>query len=137
MLPLTIADQQQHIERSEQLLSTVSLDEPPTLYWSQAESIGLVLGYSQKQDMLNPSGFGRDKSGPYQPLPIYHRRAGGTAVLVGPHLLSLDVVLPPAHPLVLPDIVESYRWLGEAWVKALRSLGIETRTAGWRSGCHR
>lgn len=124
VLPLTIADQQSHIERSEQLLAAMSPGDPPTLYWSQAESLGLVLGYSQKPHVLNP--LINDTSGPFQHMPIYHRRAGGTAVLVGPELLSLDVLLPGDSPLVLPDIVESYRWLGEAWVKALRSLGIVT-----------
>jgi len=49
-------------------------------------------------------------------------------VLVGAHLLSLDVALPADSPLVLPDIVESYRWLGEAWVAALARLDIHTRT---------
>src|SRR6185503_2275559 len=54
-------------------------------------------------------------------------RAGGTAVLVGPDLLALDVILPAEHPLVLADIVESYRWFGATWVRALRLLGISTR----------
>ena len=62
-----------------------------------------------------------------QPIPLYHRRAGGTAVLVGPNLLSLDVILPAGNPLILPDIVESYRWFGSVWVKTLESLGVETR----------
>ena len=62
-----------------------------------------------------------------QPIPLYHRRAGGTAVLVGPNLLSLDVILPAGHPFILPDIVESYRWFGTVWVKTLGSLGVETR----------
>jgi lipoate-protein ligase A len=30
--------------------------------------------------------------------------------------------------LILADIVESYRWFGEAWVAALNELGIQTRT---------
>src|SRR5260370_15254405 len=47
--------------------------------------------------------------------------------MVGPDLLGLDVILPASHPLVLPDIVESYRWLGEVWVETLRRLGVETR----------
>lgn len=117
--PLTIADQQQHIEQSERLLSTIQPTDQPVLYWSQAERCGLVLGFSQKPDTLNPM----------QPLsvPIYHRRAGGTAVLVGSSLLSLDVVLPAGHPLILADIVESYRWFGEAWVAALRLLGVQAR----------
>ena len=122
MLPLTIADQQQHIDRSEQMLASVMQGDAPTLYWSIAEPSGLVLGYSQKHELLNPTALAALK------LPIYHRRAGGTAVLVGPHLLSLDVALPADSPLVLSDIVESYRWLGEAWVAALARLNIQTRT---------
>jgi lipoate-protein ligase A len=120
-LPLTIADQQLHIERSEMLLSAMATGEPPTLYWSMAESQGLVLGFSQKHAVLNPEALAALR------LPIYHRRAGGTAVLVGPHLLGLDVALPPDHPLVLPDLVESYRWLGDAWAAALAQFGIQAR----------
>jgi lipoate---protein ligase len=119
--PLTSADQQQHIERSEQLLSSIQPGDPPILYWSVANPPGLVLGFSQKQAVLNATELAR------QPLPIYHRRAGGTAVLVGPTLLDLDVILPSNHPLVLSDIVESYRWFGEAWVAALLQIGIQTR----------
>lgn len=121
VLPLTRGDQQRHIEKSEQMLTTADPGDPPTLFWSQAESEGLVLGFSQKHDVVNPQALTELK------LPIYHRRAGGTAVLVGPHLLSLDVMLPAGHPLALPDLVESYRWLGETWVEALLTLGIETR----------
>ena len=119
--PLTSADQQQHIERSEQLLSNIQPGDSPILYWSVANPPALVLGFSQKLDVLNASELAN------HPFPIYHRRAGGTAVLVGPHLLSLDVLLPGDHPLVLPDIVESYRWFGEAWVATLLQLGIQTR----------
>ncbi len=117
--PLTIADQQQHIEQSEHLLRTALPGDPATLYWSQAEPAGLVLGFSQKHEVLNPAAA--------DSFPIYHRRAGGTAVLVGPTLLSLDVILPAEHPLIQPDIVESYRWFGEAWVAALERLGVQAR----------
>src|SRR5207302_3413323 len=103
------------------MLSTASPGNPPTLFWSQAESEGLVLGFSQKHDVVNPHALKE------LALPIYHRRAGGTAVLVGPHLLGLDVMLPAGHPLALPDLVETYRWLGETWVEALRELGVATR----------
>lgn len=121
IFPLTIADQQQHIEQSELLLASIQPGDPPVLYWNLAQPAGLVLGFSQKHSVLNPEGLAALS------IPIYHRRAGGTAVLVGPQLLSLDVVLPADHPLVLPDIVESYRWFGETWVAALRQLGITTR----------
>jgi lipoate---protein ligase len=120
--PLSIADQQCHIDRSETFLRTIQPGNPPILYWSLAEPTGLVLGFSQKPDVLNAEAL------THYSFPIYHRRAGGTAVLVGPHLLSLDVILPAGHPLILSDVVESYRWFGEAWVAALRELGIQTRT---------
>lgn len=120
ILPLTITDQQQHIDCSETLLKTMAPDTPATLYWSQAEPTGLVLGFSQKPDVLNQEELARQR------IPVYHRRAGGTAVLVGAHLLGLDVVLPPNHPLILPDVVKSYQWFGEAWARALDQLGIQT-----------
>ncbi len=120
--PLTIADQQQHIEQSEHLLHTIQPDDPAILYWSIARPAGLVLGFSQRPDILNSEQVGA------LGMPIYHRRAGGTAVLVGPTLLSLDVVLPPNHPFILDDLVESYRWFGEYWVCALQLLGVSTRT---------
>lgn len=119
--PLTIADQQHHIDYSEQLLRTVQAGDPATLYWSVAQPAGLVLGFSQKESTINPAARAAGL------MPIYHRRAGGTAVLVGPTLLSLDVILPANHPLQLPDLVESYRWFGEAWVTALTQLGVQTR----------
>lgn len=121
VLPLTIAPQQYHIGLSEQLLIGALPGEPATLYWSQAESTGLVLGFSQKKTVLNQATLST------QPIPVYHRRAGGSAVLVGPNLLSLDVILPAGHPLILPDIVESYQWFGTVWVKTLGILGVETR----------
>lgn len=121
IIPLTIADQQVHIARSEQLLNEAAQGTLPVLYWSQAEPAGLVLGFSQKETIINPT-VRAEKT-----IPIYHRRAGGTAVLVGPELLALDVVLPAGHPLVHTDIVESYRWFGETWVRALHQLGIITR----------
>ncbi|HWS84556.1 MAG TPA: hypothetical protein VN207_09895 [Ktedonobacteraceae bacterium] len=119
---LTIADQQQHIEQSERLLSNIQPDDRPIVYWSVADPTGLVLGFSQKHSILNPVALAS------LALPIYHRRAGGTAVLVGPHLLSLDVVLPVGHPLIHSDIVESYRWFGEAWVAVLRQFGVQARS---------
>lgn len=121
LIPLTRAAQGTHIERSEQLLASAAPGTPPVLHWAQAEPEGLVLGFSQKEHILNPQAVAE------MHMPVYHRRAGGTAVLVGPHILGLDAVLPADHPLVLHDIVESYRWFGECWMRALALLGVETR----------
>src|SRR5260221_162211 len=96
-MSLTISKQQYQIDMSERLLSTVSADEPPTLYWSQADPAGLVLGFSQKQDILNPAALAA------QQLPIYHRRAGGAGVKVGPRLVGPGVEMPAKHPPVVPD----------------------------------
>ena len=126
VLPLVIADQQQHIDASETLLGAAEIGNPATLYWSQAAFPGLVLGYSQKHSLLNPVTLATEQ------VPIYHRRAGGTAVLVGPQLLGLDVILPANSPLILPDIVESYRWFGEAWVNALQLIGVQARSVSPR-----
>jgi lipoate-protein ligase A len=119
---LTIADQQAHIARSEHLLSRVAPGSAPLVLWSQAEPEALVLGFSQQESILNCQAVAHEK------IPVYRRRAGGTAVLVGPDLLGLDVILPADHPLVLADLVESYHWLGETWVRALHLLGVETRS---------
>lgn len=121
IIPLTYAEQHIHLERSEQLLAETAPGATPVLYWSQARPQGVVLGFSQKESILNPQAL----AGPH--LPVYHRHAGGTAVLVGAHLLALDAILPADHPLVLTDLVESYRWLGETWGRALHLLGVETR----------
>lgn len=119
--PLLVADQQRHIDQSEKLLSSIQPGDAPILYWNVAEPCGLVLGFSQRAAIVNQVALEKFA------LPVYQRRAGGTAVLVGPHLLSLDVILPASHPLILHDIVESYRWFGEAWMATLERLGISTR----------
>nr|BBH88571.1 ligase [Thermosporothrix sp. COM3] len=120
IIPLTITDQQQHIDRYETLFDSIRPGDQPILYWSLAERPGLVLGFSQKQEHLNQSALAELQ------IPVYRRRSGGTTVLVGPQLLCLDVILPPDHPLIQHDIVESYRWFGEAWVAALHRLDIDT-----------
>lgn len=119
--PLLVADQQRHIDQSEKLLSSIQPGDAPILYWNVAEPCGLVLGFSQRAAVVNQVALEKFA------LPVYQRRAGGTAVLVGQHLLSLDVILPAGHPLILHDIVESYRWFGEAWMATLEQLGISTR----------
>jgi lipoate---protein ligase len=119
--PLAIANQQWHIDQSELLLKTIEPWHPASLYWSMADARGLVLGFSQKAAALNEEAIAREK------VPVYRRRAGGTAVLVGADLLGLDVVLPAGHPLILADVVKSYQWLGEAWVEALRQFDVHAR----------
>ena len=52
------------------------------------------------------------------------RTSGGGAVLVGPWMLGLSVLLPTAHPLAAGGPMTGYRWLGQAIALSLRQLGI-------------
>lgn len=82
--------------------------------WSRATDTAVVLGSGQRDV-------------PETGLPVVRRGTGGGAVVCGPGYLMLDVVLPRAHPLVLDDVTEAYRWLaewliGELAVDGLRAL---------------
>ena len=54
---------------------------------------------------------------------VVRRSSGGGPVLWDRDLLALDVLLPRGHPLAGDDVVDAYRWLGEAIADALRALG--------------
>jgi lipoate-protein ligase A len=55
------------------------------------------------------------------------RHTGGSAVYAEAGVLGLDVMLPTGHRLVLLDVVETYRWLGEIWRHSLQALGVTGR----------
>jgi lipoate-protein ligase A len=101
---------------SESLLANV---HSPTLRWYSASKPAFILGTSQKPEIMDKSFCNANN------LKIYRRTSGGTLVLAEPSFLSLDIALPPQHPLALPDITETYRWLGEIWVETLQELGVQ------------
>lgn len=57
-------------------------------------------------------------------VPVLVRSSGGGAVLTGPWMLGLSVVLPPQHGLLAGSLTASYRWLGELLAGALQRHGI-------------
>ncbi|HEY7356098.1 MAG TPA: hypothetical protein VH590_06510 [Ktedonobacterales bacterium] len=120
-LPLLRAPQSYHLALADVLLHSAA-ERPPLLYWQIAAPAAVVLGISQKLSDLDTAACQRAG------LAIYRRAAGGTAVLAGPDLLSLDVILPPGHPLAGRDIVEAYRWFGDLWAETLRGFGLGART---------
>ncbi len=119
-LPLLRAPQSYHLALADAFLQSAA-ERPPLLYWQMAAPAAVVIGISQKLSDLDNAAC--RQAG----LAIYRRAAGGTAVLVGPDLLSLDVILPPGHALAGRDVVEAYRWFGDLWAETLQELGLAAR----------
>lgn len=57
-------------------------------------------------------------------LAVLDRPSGGGAVLTGPWLVSVSVVLPPGHTWVRANLPDSYRQLGLLHTEVLASLGV-------------
>eukprot|EP01030_Chromulinospumella_sphaerica_P001408 gene1408-1380_t len=112
---LFLADLRKRLEAGEQRwieqqLST-RVTQPITRFWRYTEP-ALVLGCGQRASLAQL---------PDSPIPALVRHAGGGAVLTGPWMLSLSVMLPPDHPAVSSGILSSYRWLGESLATALQN----------------
>ncbi|HYD59818.1 MAG TPA: ligase [Noviherbaspirillum sp.] len=100
----------------QQLSSDVTA--PRMRFWTY-ESPGVVLGCSQRG--LVSAIDAAQRAG----VPIAGRQAGGGAVLTGPWMLSVSVVLPVTHPLALGGALVGYRRIGEGFAKVLRGIGID------------
>ena len=81
----------------------------------------VVLGCSQRS--LQAEVAGRLPQG----LEVVQRPSGGGAVLTGPWLVGVSVVLPVAHPWVSGGLVDSYREFGLLHAAVLADLGIDAR----------
>jgi lipoate-protein ligase A len=63
-------------------------------------------------------------------IEVVDRDAGGGAVLVGPWMLGVSVVLPSAHRAIgTRPVAASYDWFGQALATALRRHGVAARVA--------
>jgi lipoate-protein ligase A len=117
-LPFDRGSTAEHFARSDALVRLVTI---PSLWWHATETSTLILGAGQRLTWeVENQCLELD-------VEVVRRQSGGTAVFADPDVLGLDVALPPHHRLVGTDVVENYRWLGEVWVGALRSLGIAAR----------
>lgn len=82
----------------------------------------MALGSSQTRtdvDLVLASELGVD---------VFNRSSGGGAVLLDPGAqVWIDVVIGRSDSLWDDDVSRASQWLGEVWVEALRSVGIEGR----------
>ncbi len=116
VLPFDRGGSRDHFAYSDAL---VRVSCEPTVWWHAADRPTLILGPAQRAPESERT-LG-DRMG----IVTIRRQAGGTAVLAMRDVLGLDVFLPWDHPLALADVVQAYRWLGDVWCIALRSLGAE------------
>ncbi len=117
-LPSNRAGAGRQLALSESLLHEL---HDPSLYWYQATHPALILGAAQKLPVLDLAACRKAE------LEVYKRTSGGTVVLAGADLVSLDVALPPFSQLASHDITLAYRWFAEVWIAALARLGVSAR----------
>ncbi|MGD9695072.1 MAG: biotin/lipoate A/B protein ligase family protein [Thermoleophilia bacterium] len=91
----------------------------PVASWSTVAAPALVLGRSHADPPLDREAIAAAGAR------VVRRSSGGGPVLWDAGMLSLDIVLPRGHPLAPDDVVAAYRWLGEAFARALRTCGVE------------
>lgn len=69
---------------------------------------------------------GRATSLPEAQVPVVRRRSGGNAVWVAPgEFVWADVTIPRGDALWDDDVNKATWWVGEAWVAALRAVGVD------------
>lgn len=95
-------------------------DRAVHVWWFETDVEAIVLGSTQSDAVIDAEMCRR--SG----VDIVRRRSGGGVVhLTKSGIAWLDVVIPVEHPLWDRDVTTSSFWLGEAWIEALSSFGIE------------
>lgn len=113
-----------HTVAQEQAWNSRQLEAPVTAprfhVWTYARPT-VVLGASQRG--LHADVAGRLPQG----LELVQRPSGGGAVLTGPWLVGVSVVLPVAHAWVRGGLVDSYRELGLLHAQVLGSLGVRAK----------
>lgn len=90
-----------------------------TWFWPRP---GIVLGCGQR-GLLDTV---RNRAGPG--VEVIVREAGGGAVLVGPWLIGLSLVLPATDPRAGRSPSDGYRWLSLRLAEALRQEGCEAQS---------
>ena len=100
------------------------LDLPGTsrFWFWQAEAPAVVVGIRLHHRLASVVDLDRCRA---SDVDVVERHAGGGALLLDAHVLCGAIALPISA--VSSDVTESYRWLGDALVDALSSLGVNAR----------
>jgi lipoate-protein ligase A len=99
------------------------VDRPYVLGWRYA-SPALVLGRGQRGSAELLERAERER------LAVVTRASGGGAVMAGPWMLGVTLLLPAVHPLARGSLPAGYRAVGESCRRALRRLRVPTQLAG-------
>lgn len=117
LIPITLVSSPHEEQDWNRQQLSVPVTEPVIRFWSY-EAPGVVLGRSQTG--LVSAVDAAQRAG----VPLAGRQAGGGAVLVGPWMLSVSIVLPVTHPLSLGGTLAGYRRIGERFAAVLRDFGV-------------
>lgn len=112
--PLVVDTPQALVAGTAEALAALADDGIPRLRWYRATETAVVRGRAQRHHPL-----------PASAVPVLDRPTGGGAVLLDPHLLSCDVLVPATHPLAGGDPMATFDRVGAAWRDALAGLGVE------------
>jgi len=113
-MPITSTAVQEQVWNRQQLEQPVVA--PQWRVWTYAQP-ALVLGCSQR------ALYERVVCG-VPSVEVVLRESGGGAVLTGPWLVSVSLVLPPGHAWLGQGLLESYHHLGQLHADALAELGV-------------
>ncbi len=103
------------LEEGLRLLDGLADDPTPVLRWYRSSRTAIVLGRGQARDLAAAATAD---------VEVVQRHSGGGAVLLTPDLLSLDVLVPTAHPLAQGAPGDVFVHVGRAWAAALADLGV-------------
>ncbi len=114
----------ENLAETERLVEAVAAGTAgPTLRWYGYTGRAAITGVGQAPGTVATDLEARG-------IDVVRRLSGGATVLADAEMLALDACLPAASPLAGTDVVEAYRWFGEAWRTAIVAVtGEVARTA--------
>lgn len=101
-------------------LLNAGVRQPQLLLW-QYDTPAIIMGCSQRPD------DGQRQRALQEGLAIERRGSGGGAVLAGPWMLSVTVLVPAEHPVGQLDIIKIFSWLEQIWIRALQESGVSCK----------